>query len=137
MKKFISAITASLIAASSVMAIDLSKYEYAPKPSPAPVVETKMPHIPWTNESHNWFFDLIMTQVMSDEDLDEGWTTKMIVDAVQCMDTHFSDEYGFAEFVTNWEFPNDDFTIEVELLTELCFTGAYALHGNKEEIKYY
>lgn len=137
MKKFITAILATTITATSAFAIDLSKYEYAPKPSPAPVVEIEMPHIPWTDDSHRWFFDMIMTQVVSDEDLDPRYTTPMLVDAVKCMDEHFSNEYGFAEFITNFEFPSDEFNIEVELATELCFTASFVIHSSQEEIKYY
>ena len=137
MKKFISAIAASVIAASSAMAIDLSKYEFAPKPSPAPAIEHNLPHVPWNADAHNKFFDLIISQVLSNDDLDEEWTTPMIVDAVKCMDRHFSTEYGFAEFLGHWDVPSEDFNIEVELTTELCFTGSYTIHTQEEEIKYY
>ena len=135
MKKFISAITASVIAATSALAIDLSKgVSY---PTPAPVIEHNLPHIPWDADAHNKFFDLIVTQVISNDDLDSEWTTPMIVDAVKCMDRHFSTEYGFAEFLGNWDIPSEDFNIEIELTTELCFIGSYTIHSEEEEIKYY
>jgi len=138
MKKFISAIAASVIAASSVFAIDLSKFELADKPAPAPAIEHNLPHIEWDADAHNKFFDLVMTQVMSNDDLDPQWTTPMIVDAVKCMDESFSSDYTFASFLGNWATPSDEFNIEVELTTEICFTAAFMLHSAEEtEIKYY
>jgi len=135
MKKFITAMLASVIATSSALAIDLSTYTIAGKPTPAPVIEHQLPHIPWDADAHNKFFDLVMTQVMNDNnlDLDPDWTTPMIVSAVKCMDAHFSSEYGFAQFLGNWDIPSDDFTIEIELTTELGFTSSYLLHSTATE----
>jgi len=138
MKKFITAMLASVIATSSALAIDLSTYTIAGKPTPAPVIEHQLPHIPWDADAHNKFFDLVMTQVMSNDDLDPQWTTPMIVDAVKCMDESFSSDYTFASFLGNWATPSDEFNIEVELTTEICFTAAFMLHSAEEtEIKYY
>jgi hypothetical protein len=135
MRKFITAILATAITASSAFAIDLSKgVSY---PTPAPVIEHKLPHIPWDADAHNKFFDLVMTGVMNDAELDEEWTTPMIVDAVKCMDASFSSDYSFASFLGNWDTPSEEFNTELELATEVCFVASYVLHSNKEEIKYY
>jgi len=133
-KKLALAIALSMSFPSVAYGIDLSKGIFYPEP--APIVEHKLPHIPWTKESHNYFFDLVMTEVM-DQDIDERYTTPMLIDAVQCMDTHFSEEYGFAEFLGNWEFPDEDFNLELQIMTELCFISSYNLHQDKEKIKYY
>lgn len=133
MQKFITAIIASVIAASSAMAIDLSKYELAGKPEPAPAVEYNLPVIPWTPDQHNKFFDLVMTQTLEAENLDEAYTTRMLVDAVKCMDTHFSEEYSFAQFLGNMMTPDTVFEVEWELSVELCFTGSYQIHAEAEE----
>ena len=133
MKKFIAAITASVIAASSAMAIDLSTYEIAGKPTPAPTVEHNLPVIPWTADQHNKFFDLVMTQTLAVEDLDEDYTTRMLVDAVKCMNTHFSEEYSFAQFLGYMMTPDTAFEVEWDLSVELCFLGSYQVHTEVEE----
>ena len=132
MKKFIAAITASVIAASSAMAIDLSRYEIAGKPEPALAVEYNLPVIPWTPDQHNKFFDLVMTQTLEAE-LDEAYTTRMLVDAVKCMNTHFSEEYSFAQFLGYMMTPDTAFEVEWDLSVELCFLGSYQVHTEVEE----
>ena len=135
MKKFITAILATAITATSAFAIDLSKD--ASYPTPAPVIEHELPHIPWDRDAHNKFFDLVMGSVMDDEDLDPLYTTEMLVDAVKCMDEAFSSEYSFASFLGEWDNPSEQFNMELEVTTEFCFIASYTLHSNKEEIKYY
>lgn len=135
MRKFITSILATAITATSAFAIDLSgPITY---PTPAPVIEHNLPHIEWDRDAHNKFFDLVMESVMDDEDLDPNYTTKMLVDAVKCMDEAFSSDYSFARFLGEWDNPSDTFLMQMDLATEFCFIASYTLHSNQEEIKYY
>jgi hypothetical protein len=135
MRKFITSILATAITATSAFAIDLSgPITY---PTPAPVIEHNLPHIEWDRDAHNKFFDLVMESVMDDEDLDPNYTTKMLVDAVKCMDEAFSSDYSFARFLGEWDNPSDTFLMQMDLATEFCFVASYTLHSNKKDVKYY
>ena len=137
MRKLITSLLATAITATSAFPIDLSNYEYAPKPAPAPVVEHVLPHVPWDRDAHSKFFDLMMSGVMGNEDLDPLWTTPMLVDAVKCMAESFSSDYSLASFLGEWELASDEFQMEIDVTTEICFTASYVLHSTQEEIKYY
>lgn len=136
-KKLALAIALSMSFPSVAYGVDLSKFELAGKPKPAPEVELNLPVIPWTPDQHNKFFDLVMSQTLEAENLDEAYTTRMLVDAVKCMDKHFSESYSFAQFLGYTITPDTAFEVEWELSVELCFQGSYQVHTEAEKIKYY